>query len=98
MNKQEMKAEMVRNITSQIGYSYSEKKLDEALERGIVEGDVLIANHQMKVVVEGTNAIARNAKGEQVGPAMDLTNADNMSKCVMMYALKYCQVGYTCGR
>lgn len=98
MNKQEMKTMIVKNITSKLGYSYSEKKLDEALDRGVIDGDVLVSNSQMTVKVEGNNAIARNANGEQVGPSMDLTNADNMSKCVMMYAMHFCQNAIICGR
>jgi hypothetical protein len=98
MDKSEMKNLIIKNITSKLGYNYSESKLDKALERGILDGDVVMSNGQITVKVEGTLAVARNPKGEQIGQAMDLSNADYMDKCLIMYATTFCQNTSICGK
>ena len=84
MTKEMIKAEAEKNLKSVAGYSYNPEKLNAAVEAGIPEGAVIMANGDLLVKKEGDKAVSY-VKGV-AGKSMDLIG-DFADKALIMYAM-----------
>jgi hypothetical protein len=85
MTKEMIKAEAKKNLESVNFYSYNPIKLDAAVDNGIPEGAVIMADSNLIVKKEGSKAIGRNANGE-ILKELDLIG-DFADKALIMYAM-----------
>lgn len=85
MTKSTIKAEAIKVLESDKFYSYANDALDAAVESGIPEGAMIMAQCNLKVTREGNNAIGRDEKGNIV-KTIPLTG-DFADKAAIMYAV-----------
>ena len=84
MTKEMIKAEAKKALESVSFYSYNPVKLDAAVEAGIPEGAVIMAQGNLVVKKEGDKAVSY-VKGV-AGKSMDLIG-DFADKALIMYAM-----------
>ena len=85
MTKEMITAEAKKALESVSFYSYNPVKLDAAVDAGIPEGAVIMANYDLVVKKEGDKAVGRDNNGK-ILKEIDLTG-DFADKALIMYAM-----------